>query len=423
MTKGARVLYLGPRSTHPHQLARYSFLDEEIRALADAGIEAFVLGQTGGRDQDLGRVHVRGVPPDTPLRRWRVGRFAAGQLRRIPVRNLPAVRRCYRAARIECVAAEIVGREKIDLIHSYFGYPSGFGGFLSQPATGTPLVAHLRGNDVNTDRTLAYGSRLDPNFDRAIRRLLQRADRTIFVSEFLRRRAAALGANLDTSRVIRQGVRGDLFRPSANKAERRRVLGLGSAPLILAVAGLTPIKGVLEILRAVALLRGQHDFSLVVCGDGPQRGVLEQASIDLGIAAQTRFVGRVPRAEIPWYFEAADLFAHGSLIESAGYVLLEAMAAGLPVVCTDAGGPAEYVADGVAGFVVPVAHPSAMAEKILLLLRDAALRDRLGRSGRARVETHFRFERMIQETLDTYRELTPTLPWWRSGAVSDRAAS
>ena len=90
--------------------------------------------------------------------------------------------------------------------------------------------------------------------------------------------------------------------------------------------------------------------------------------------------GRISRG----YFAAADVFVHASRIEAAGYVLLEAMAAGLPVVCTDAGGPAEYVANDVAGFVVPVADPAAMAERVLLLLRNTELRERLGRQARER---------------------------------------
>ena len=85
----------------------------------------------------------------------------------------------------------------------------------------------------------------------------------------------------------------------------------------------------------------------------------------------------------------AELFVHGALIEASGNVLLEAMAAGLPIVCTDAGGPSEYVADGVAGLIVPPADPKAMANRMRLLLEGGPLREQLGRQGRQRAKAHF----------------------------------
>jgi len=403
MNRNIRVLYLAPRSQDPNQLSQYTFIDEELRALADTGVEVFVLGQTGGADADQGRIHIRSIPPDTSQRRWVVGGFSLRNAGRVPIRNLVDVRQVYRAARIECRAYEVIRRDNIDVVHSYFGYPRGYGGMLAAASAGKPLVAHLRGNDVNADRTVPYGSRLDPSFDRAIRRLLRTADVTIFVSEFLRRQALVLGARPETARVILQGVRAELFQAATDKAELRKELGAGPGCLILAVAGLIPIKGVDQILESLGRLRDVGEFSLVVCGDGPERQALERASSRLGIRDRTRFVGRLSRTEIPRFFAAADLFVHASRIESAGYVLLEAMAAGLPVVCTDAGGPAEYVENDVAGFVVPVADPHAMAEKILLLLTNRALRTKLGQQGRARAEGLFRFDRMIQETVATYR--------------------
>ena len=407
MTGALRVLYLAPPARNPEQLSRYTFLDEEIRALAETGLEAFVLGPTGGGDHDVGRIHVRGVPAEDPARRLRVTQFALQHLRHIPVRNLMAVRHCYSAARIECFASELITRERIDLVHSYFAWPRGYGGLLARAATGRPLVAHLRGNDINTHRSIGYGARLNPPFDRAVRRLLQDADTTVFVSDFLKRRGCALGAPVTSARVIMQGVRPDVFRPARDKGALRRELGVDSGPVLLVVAGLIPIKGVHLILESLALLRDVCHFSLVICGDGPQRIALEETAVRVGIATRTTFVGRIPRAAIPQYFEMADIFLHGSLVESAGYALLEAMAAGLPIVCTDSGGPAEYVKDGVAGFVVPVENPKAMAEKISLLLRDESLRQALGRCGRHNVETLFSYDRMIQETVATYLEMVP----------------
>lgn len=396
-----RVLYLAPPGHTAAQLSRYSFLEEEIRSLANAGIDAFVMSTKATEDSDVGRVHVRAVP-----RRWEWGRtaaFAARHASRVPLPNVRKLRECLRAIHIERTASEVIHREGISLIHSYFAWPRGFGGALATAATGVPLVAGLRGSDVNTNSDIGYGGRLDPSFDRAVRRLLRATDSMIYVSEFMKRQAEALGAGPETGRVIRKGVRLDVFHPRPDRDRIRSELGWGLRPVILAVAGLVPIKGLDAVLEALAEVRASgHDMSFVVCGDGPERETLEATSRRLNLDGCVNFQGKISRDEIPRYFAAADVFVHGALIEASGNVLLEAMASGLPVVCTDAGGPAEYVLDGVTGFVVPVGDTRLMAARIVQLLEDTELRNALGRQGRARAEADFGYDRMIRETLKTY---------------------
>jgi glycosyltransferase involved in cell wall biosynthesis len=132
---------------------------------------------------------------------------------------------------------------------------------------------------------------------------------------------------------------------------------------------------------------------------------LEQQAGQLGIAGSVIFRGRVSREEIRLAFSRADLFVHGSVIEASGNALLEAMASGLPIVCTDAGGPSEYVEHGVTGFVVPVGDAQAMADKIGRLLSDAALRREMGFQGRRRAELEFKYESMIMATIRLYNSL------------------
>jgi glycosyltransferase involved in cell wall biosynthesis len=107
---------------------------------------------------------------------------------------------------------------------------------------------------------------------------------------------------------------------------------------------------------------------------------------------------------IPRYFGACDIFALGSLVESAGIVLLEAMAAGRPVVCTDAGGPSEYVQEGATGFIVPPANPAAMADKLRVLLEQPELREAFGREGRVRVIRCFPYSKRVRELRESYLE-------------------
>ena len=406
MTPGLRVLYLAPPSPKAGRLSRYSFLDEEIRALADRGIHAYVLSRDGDAASDDGHVHVRVLPDDSAEERRKTLTFLARHFTRIPFRNLVDVRQVYRSVRVERFAADLIARESISLIHSYFGWPRGFGGQLAAAATGVPLVAGVRGSDVNTIAELDYGARLNPSFDRAIRRLLKNADRTIFVSDFLKRQGLALGARGEVAQVVMKGVRLDHFTVNVDRQAAKESVGSGNAPMILAVGGLVKIKGLHHVLEALAIVKASgRAFSFVVCGEGDERDALAQQAKSLGLAECLTLSGKVPRDRIASYFAAADLFVHGSIIEASGNVLLEAMASGLPIVCTDAGGPGEYVKHGSTGFVVPVADPQSMASQILRLLDDAGLRQQFGASGRALALRAYGYDRMIDETVDAYQRV------------------
>lgn len=397
--KSLRVLYLVPPGRTEASLSRYSFLDEEIRALADRGVEAFVIAS--GASLDSGRIHLRSLPGTSSSEALKTCSFFASRIADVPPACVFQLRKCFRALHEERFAAELILREGITLIHSFFARPLGFGGLLAKAATGVPLIAGFRGVDVNVLPALGYGATLDPFYDRAIRRLMRRADATISVSEFVKRDAVALGAPPGRSTVILKGVRLSTFAPRPVSPDAVSV-----PPMILAVGGLISIKGFRHILDALAIIRaeGLH-FRFVACGDGPDRDMLELQASRLGLSDCCVFAGKVPRRQVADYFAAADIFVHGALIEGSGNVLLEAMASGLPVVCTDAGGPAEYVRDGETGFVVPVANARAMADRIALLLRDPSVRLRLGQQARHHTEAHFGYDRMIDEILDVYRSV------------------
>lgn len=406
VTSHLKVLFLAPSGRQPGQLSRYSFLDEEMRAIAARGVEVYVVSTQEGTNLDQGRIHLRELPPDSLSERARTLAFLIRYVFRIGISSLRDPKRLYRAVRTERFAARIVREESIVLVHSYFGWPGGFGGFLAKAAAGVPLVAGLRGADVNVDPKLLYGGRLQPSFDRSFRRLLRAADTTVSVSEFLRRRALELGAPPSTARVILKGVRLEQFAVPEDRQRARDGLGIATGPVILAVAGLVPIKGLTHVVESLAQVRASgREFSFIICGDGPDRAALEAQVDRSGLSGWVRFAGRVSRKDITTHFAAADLFVHGSLIEASGNVLLEAMASGLPIVCTDAGGPAEYVQDGMTGYVVPVADPEAMSQRVAQLIDDPNLRSVLGREGRRRAEALFSYDRMIDETLAVYQSL------------------
>ena len=401
-----RVLYLVPQPKRPGQLSAYTFIDEEIHGLAAAGVDAYVLSTRATRDAEVGAVKVRALPATRSLMDYaETTAFALEGRSAIPVANVWHARELYRALAIERFAAEIVEDEEIDLIHSHFGWPGSFGGMLAGTATGRPLVACLRGADILVDVQIDYGRRHDPYHDRAIRRLLASADRTIYFSTFMRNCAVALGAPVDRAHVVDKGVDRFRFEPAKDRQALKRQLNLPDRPMVLTVGGLIPRKGVHLLLEAAARLRDTHDFSLVVCGEGTERDRLQKLSETLDISNRTYFLGRVERDTMPAYFAACDVFVLASTLEAAGNVLLEAMASARPVVCTESGGPPEYIHDGATGFVVPVADVKGLADRIRLLLDDPALADRLGQNGRGMALERFDSQRMTLDIVRIYQDV------------------
>lgn len=184
--------------------------------------------------------------------------------------------------------------------------------------------------------------------------------------------------------------------------ERLRALW-GSGPVILSVGVLRYYKGLHVLLQALQRL----EATLVVVGEGPEGSQLKALVVDLGIADRVFFAGRVPDADLPSYYQAADVFVLPSHLraEAFGIVLLEAMAACLPLVTTEIGtGTSEINQHGKTGFIVDPNVPAALARAIKVLLADRNLREYFGQNGRRRVVQEYTPELMAERTASVYRE-------------------
>ncbi len=150
------------------------------------------------------------------------------------------------------------------------------------------------------------------------------------------------------------------------------------ARVLLAVGRLSAEKGHADLMEAMALLRASHPAGvrLIVVGDGPERGALERRCAALGLSDSVIFAGQ--QASVAPYYGIADLFVLPSHSEGSPNVLLEAMAAGLPIVSTGVGGAAELVSNENSALVVACRDPRAISLAIGRLLADAELAGRLG---------------------------------------------
>jgi len=194
--------------------------------------------------------------------------------------------------------------------------------------------------------------------------------------------------------VVGNGIDLDAFRGP----QRRGLRGAGAR--LLCVARLAPAKNHALLLQTVALLRESgRDVSLTLVGDGPLRGALEERARELGISERVRFAGR--RTDTAAFYRDCDLFVLLSDYEGMPMSIIEAMASGLPVVATRAGGVAELVDDGVNGALVE-ADAAAAAGAIAAICDDPALYARLS-AGAVRTSSHYSAEAMMEKYVDLYR--------------------
>ena len=194
-------------------------------------------------------------------------------------------------------------------------------------------------------------------------------------------------------RHIANGIDLNCFRTGGT-----RMSWPGSGPVVGTVAGLRAEKNVARLVRAFALLRAEMPARLVIVGDGPERGRLEALARDLGIVSDVHFLGHVAKPA-PVY-AGFDLFALSSDTEQMPISVLEAMASSLPVAATDVGDIRVMLAAENVPFLA-VREDRALVEQLRALLRDTALRQRLGAANRMRAEEHYGEDRMIA----SHREL------------------
>ena len=190
----------------------------------------------------------------------------------------------------------------------------------------------------------------------------------------------------------------------AARAAARRDLGYSSHDLVVGWVGrLVDIKGCGDFIRASALVgREVPSARFLVAGEGPESGALRTLAAQLGVADRVRFLGQ--RTDVPRIMAALDAFVLSSINEGLGRVLVEAMAAGVPVVATSVGGVPEVVIDGQTGRLVSPRNPRAIANAVTQLLRNKSERKRLARNGRQHAE-RFDLDIMVERFAALYAEV------------------
>lgn len=153
--------------------------------------------------------------------------------------------------------------------------------------------------------------------------------------------------------------------------------------IILAVARLFRPKGLDKVIEAMRfIVQEEPDASLLILGEGRQRGELERLIRARGLEGRVRLLGAIPHQEMPRYYRAARVLVAANQLSNLTRPVEEAMLCGVPVVATDVRATAKVIKDGVTGFLIPPDDPRAMAQKVVVLLRDSRLHLKLARGAR-----------------------------------------
>jgi glycosyltransferase involved in cell wall biosynthesis len=230
------------------------------------------------------------------------------------------------------------------------------------------------------------------------------ADRIIAVSEWVRHDIAKYRIDENKIVAVHNGINVGSFRPTAATNVRKQY-GIGG-PMLLFVGRMITQKGVPYLIDAMPLVLQRHpDTRLLLVGRGSALESLKKKVGAMGLEKSVIFSGYMTEEMLKEAYGTCDMFVLPSVWEVLPIAILEAMASGKPVVCTNAGGNAELVKDGHNGYVVPMRSPEELAGRINALLDDPEKMKSMGRAGRRRAEDEFDWKLIAARTKRVYEEL------------------
>jgi glycosyltransferase involved in cell wall biosynthesis len=245
-------------------------------------------------------------------------------------------------------------------------------------------------------------------FNNVDRLSLRSADRVVTVCQAFTPRLAACGVTPDRIRILHNSAMPASPVSSAARAELRSQLGIGTdEAVVLTIGRLSKEKGHADLLRALQQLRSiDRKWKLVLVGMGPERDALTRLARSLGLSERVIFAGS--HADVRPFYATADVFALPSLSEGSSNVLLEAMAAKIPIAATKAGGNPEIILHNETGLLVPIGDSQCLASAIAQLLAEPNLAWRFAEAGFTRATREFSMEQYRRRLLGFYAEALET---------------
>ena len=290
---------------------------------------------------------------------------------------------------------EVARHQGLDVLHVHYAVPNAVSAVLARQIVAPqplPVVTTLHGTDV----TLVGN---DPNYLETTRYGIVQSDEVTAVSESLRLQTVEqLGVLTKAIRVVPNFIDPARFE-AVRGTEGARRWGKPGERTLVHISNFRPVKRVLDVVEIFERVHREVRSRLILVGDGPERGKVEQICRERELCNAITFIGSLPLIEE--ILVGADLFVLPSETESFGLAALEAMSCEVPVIATTAGGLPEVVVDGETGYLRPVGDVDAMAQAALDLLADEPKRLAFASAGRK-----LAVERFSQDVIvGRYREL------------------
>ena len=309
-----------------------------------------------------------------------------------PVRELWGLYKLYR----------FLWRSDYEIVHTHTS-KAGFVGRLAAKLAGIPIIIH-------TVHGFAFHEESRPLtlwFYASLERIASHwCDKIVTVSEFHRKWALKLGiGNEEKVLAIPNGIPEERVVPKRSKEEIRKELNLTQEIVILSTGRLAPQKGLEYLIKSIPILfsKVKKSFKVLLVGEGPLKSYLENLIKTLGIEQYVKFLGF--RNDIGNLLSISDIVVLPSLREGLSIALLEAMAAGKPIVATNIGSNSEVIKDGVSGLLVPSKDHKALAEAVMKILLNPDLAKKLGNSARVVYQNYYTEDRMLNEYVKLYKSL------------------
>lgn len=276
----------------------------------------------------------------------------------------------------------------LDLIHAHYAVPHATSAYLAKEMVGREgfcVVTTLHGTDITL-----VGQ--DPSYHGITQFSIQKSDGLTAVSEYLRQETVEhFDIPAERIEVIPNFVDLALYKRDAHPCLRSRLSQPGEN-IVMHISNFRAVKRVPDVVSAFARMARQLPARLVLVGDGPERGRVQQMAEEEGVADRVTFLGK--QESVAEILSCADLFLLPSATESFGLVALEAMACGVPVIASRVGGLPEVLPHGEAGYLAEVGAVDEMAEYGVSILKDRDTWRRMSANARAAAE-QFSTDRVV----------------------------
>lgn len=293
---------------------------------------------------------------------------------------------------------EVAASESLDLLHVHYAIPHSVSAYLARAMfrpKRLPFVTTLHGTDITL-----VGS--DRSYLPITRFSIEESDAVTAISEYLQRLTLKEFGIRRPVEVIPNFVNCDVFQP-ADGSCRRSEFARDDQKVLVHLSNFRPVKRLPDVIEIFARVHREVPVKLLLIGDGPDRARAEWMAHQKNLTADVVFLGK--QNQVQDLLNCADVMLLPSELESFGLAALEAMACGVPAVCSRVGGVPEVIRDGVEGYLVEPGDVDTMAERVLRILTEPGRREEMGRAARRRASDRFCSTKIIPLYEDLYRRV------------------